>query len=186
HGWGVSNRPSVAFSAPAAPLPAPPAGVARRVARAAGRFLGRLNWAADTSPAGPVQPRETHSAFVEMAEDAYQYSISQQQASRQAAAPWEELLLLQRADGSFELAAPLDELLGRSLSELRRLAPALGPQGEEVVATLLALALMRKLAAGQLALWQGAERKARRWLDGVAGLDALTVEGLPAVEWAAR
>ncbi len=93
-----------------------------------------------------------------------------------------DLLLHQRADGSFPLNDALAGWANRSLAELRdwahRLEPA-GPEAEMILATALALALLELNAHANVANWKPAAAKARTWL----GRHAATVDGVPVDSW---
>ncbi|HOT01631.1 MAG TPA: VIT domain-containing protein [Acidobacteriota bacterium] len=93
-----------------------------------------------------------------------------------------DLLLHQRADGSFPLNDALAGWANRSLAELRdwarRLEPA-GPEAETILATALALALLELKAHANVATWKSAAAKARAWL----GPHPASVDGMPVDSW---
>ncbi|MCB9644714.1 MAG: VWA domain-containing protein [Myxococcales bacterium] len=73
-----------------------------------------------------------------------------------------DLLLTQRADGSFPDSGALRDWLGAQWSAVQARATQ---NSALVVYTLVALALLRTKAAAQRNLWTRAEQKAQRWLD---------------------
>jgi Ca-activated chloride channel family protein len=86
-----------------------------------------------------------------------------------AARPLDALVLLQRADGSWELSGELAGLIGRPLAELERLLRAAsGPveTARRALATALALRWLETHAAAERAEWALLARKAERWLAG--------------------
>ena len=93
-----------------------------------------------------------------------------------------DLLVLQRADGSFLLGKDLADWAGPNLKVLQSWARKLAPGGsgaESVLATALALVLLEKKAADASGQWQAAADKARAWLN----LHRSTLEGLPVEDW---
>jgi hypothetical protein len=72
-----------------------------------------------------------------------------------------ELLLTQKADGSFPLSPVLGEWLGSALAAVEEAAAR---YGEAVVATSLALALLERDEAKRRDEWRSAAEKARGWL----------------------
>ena len=97
--------------------------------------------------------------------------------------PWYlELLLLQRADGSFPLTDAMAAWAKRELTELRRWATRLEPAGadaETILSTALALVLLELRAAANVAFWKAAAAKARTWL----GQHKASVAGVPVDTW---
>ena len=93
-----------------------------------------------------------------------------------------DLLMTQGADGAFGLSGDLAALARCDVDELRGVARALGgDRAEEVVATVLALRLLRALAPDRRDEWIRAARKAARWIGATVG-DA-TVNGVAATDW---
>ncbi len=72
-----------------------------------------------------------------------------------------DLLLTQKADGSFAWSAALQEWLAPISAEVEK---ALSTRGEAVVATALALALLERDEAAREEQWRPAAKKARAWL----------------------
>jgi Ca-activated chloride channel family protein len=72
-----------------------------------------------------------------------------------------ELLLTQKADGSFAWSSALREWLAPIPAEVEK---ALSTHGEAVVATVLALALLERDEAVREEQWRPAAKKARAWL----------------------
>ncbi len=77
-----------------------------------------------------------------------------------------ELLLTQKADGSFPWSPTLKEWLAPIPPEVEK---ALSTHGEAVVATALALALLERDEAAREEQWRPAAKKARAWLARQAG-----------------
>ncbi len=77
-----------------------------------------------------------------------------------------ELLLTQRADGSFMLSPILRIWLGGCMAAVNA---AIATHGEAPVATAVVVALLRRDAADRSAEWTLAVRKAERWLGSHAG-----------------
>jgi hypothetical protein len=73
-----------------------------------------------------------------------------------------DVLLTQQADGSFKLSAPLLAWLGARAKAAQQAAQQ---HGEALVATALVLALLEREASSRKDEWEGAARKARRWMD---------------------
>jgi Ca-activated chloride channel family protein len=73
-----------------------------------------------------------------------------------------DLLMTQRADGSFEVSDVLEEWLGRERHE--RLREACASQGEALVVTSVVIALLEREEAGRASEWTPAVNKARAWL----------------------
>lgn len=73
-----------------------------------------------------------------------------------------DVLLTQQADGSFKLSAPLLAWLGARAKAAQQAAQQ---HGEALVATALVLALLEREALSRKDEWEGAARKARRWMD---------------------
>lgn len=82
-----------------------------------------------------------------------------------------DLLLTQRADGSFPESTILQTWLGARWAALQERAQQ--ASSSFVVYTLAALSLLRKEAAAQSSLWGRAEQKAQRWLDQQSSLPKL-------------
>ena len=73
-----------------------------------------------------------------------------------------ELLLGQRADGSFRMTPILEIWLGARIGAVKS---AIDEHGEALVVTAVVIALLHKEASARAAEWTPAVRKARRWLD---------------------
>ncbi len=71
------------------------------------------------------------------------------------------LLMTQKADGSFRLSPVLEEWLGSAYAAAERAA---GDDGEAVVATAVAVALLERDEASRADEWRPAVKKARKWL----------------------
>jgi hypothetical protein len=83
------------------------------------------------------------------------------------------LILLQSADGSWELTEDLASVVGRDLVELRTaVQDATGPQTEilRAWATALALAWLGRNAPDAEDEWRLLAVKARKWLDSTAAV----------------
>jgi hypothetical protein len=83
------------------------------------------------------------------------------------------LILLQSADGSWELTEDMASIVGRDLLELRAAVQgATGPQKEisRAWATALALAWLGRNAADAEDEWRLLAIKARKWLDSTAAV----------------
>jgi hypothetical protein len=77
------------------------------------------------------------------------------------------LIMLQAADGSWELTPELASLLGRDVGQIRAAVAAAGESGEAVMrawATALALAWLQQHAARVEDEWRLVAEKARTWL----------------------
>ena len=85
-----------------------------------------------------------------------------------------DLLLLQRADGSFPVDQRLAALTGVPLDEVRAIAGGMDLD-EAVVATVAALRTLQREAADRRDEWRRAAAKADRWLAG-ANADRAVVE----------
>ena len=81
------------------------------------------------------------------------------------------LILLQAADGSWELTQELASIIGRDLVELRSAVKgATGPQPEllRAWATALSIAWLGRNAADVEDEWRLLAAKAQRWIDGAS------------------
>lgn len=72
-----------------------------------------------------------------------------------------ELLLGQRADGSFHMTSVLEIWLGKRIGAVRT---AIDQHGEALVVTAVVVALLAREASERAAEWTAAVRKAKRWL----------------------
>jgi len=175
HGWGgedqfLSQTPTGAFPVPsfAAVRPtaaAPPMTSAPRSAlpapAAAARGGSLLGAAASLF-------RKAAKAGPPVAEDAAAKPATPRR-------PLDALVLLQRADGSWDLSEELSRLLGRPLAEL--VAHGKGASGDaetarRALATALALRWLGAHAAAERQEWALLARKAERWLDGCGSVPA--------------
>jgi len=145
----------------------------------------------DQTMAGGMPGADSSKMLFSSAPASMEDSELYQRPSRSAAKPptkrdpsswYLDLLLLQRADGSFPLNDALAGWANRSLAELRdwarRLEPA-GPEAETILATALALALLELNAHANVATWKSAAAKARIWL----GPHPASVDGVPVDSW---
>jgi vault protein inter-alpha-trypsin-like protein/VWA domain-containing protein len=83
------------------------------------------------------------------------------------------LIVLQRADGSWDLDRRFADAIGRTLRDMQLVIAAAQGSDEDVRrawATALALAWLRKYAAGREDEWRMLSQKAERWLHGVAAI----------------
>ena len=102
-------------------------------------------------------------------------SIAQQQPAfrtlwRKPAAPagMEALIVLQAADGSWELTSKLASIVGRGLDEVRGAVAGATGSRDEIVrawATALAVVWLRERAAGVEDEWRMLVAKAQKWID---------------------
>ena len=140
---------------------------------------------------GKTPDADPSNMLLSSAPASMEHSELYQRRSRSAAKPptkqdpaiwYLDLLLHQRADGSFPLNDALAGWANRSLAELRDWARRLEPTGAEaetILATALALALLELNAHANVATWKPAAAKARAWL----GRHAATVDGVPVDSW---
>jgi hypothetical protein len=115
---------------------------------------------------GPLE--ESRACYVEE-------SIAQQQPAfrtlwRKPAAPagMEALIVLQAADGSWELTSKLASIVGRGLDELKSAVAGATGSRDEIVrawATALAVVWLRERAAGVEDEWRMLVAKAQKWID---------------------
>ena len=99
-----------------------------------------------------------------------------------------EVLALQNPDGGFPLAQ-VAELAGIPLTALTaaaRRVSAANSDGERLVATVVALALLRVRFAGNVRLWAPLVRKSERWLAETLAATPVTVDGQPLENWATQ
>ena len=170
-GWGGAGRTmalsagppmaGAAFHASAGPPPAPmPASMPLRQARrkrggfadkVGGLFKGRTKSA---------QPEMEYAAAEEGAPYLDTQTLSG--AVTVGADPLYDLLLTQRADGSFLLTPALEGWLGNRAKRVRKEADKLG---EALVATAVVVALLAAEMADREAEWKMAAGKAKKWLD---------------------
>jgi len=83
------------------------------------------------------------------------------------------LIVLQRADGSWDLDRRFADAIGRTLRDMQLVIAAAQGSDEDVRrawATALALAWLRKYAAGREDDWRMLSQKAEKWLHGVAAI----------------
>jgi len=174
--------PSVAMSL-CAPQPCPPPCCAPPSPRAPAPQL-RKSRAAGTGTAAPgglfgrvrsffAEAGPDRLGEMDLAAPAPGWAASQEAPTASpppgADTPWYlELLLLARADGSFPLADLLARQAGVPLAALQRRAGTMlaiaGADPAAVLATALALALLRSEAAAAEPVWQLAAAKAEAWL----------------------
>ena len=181
-GWGGRGRSSartvasvVSFAMPAGP-PAMPAGGAKfragRTRNAPSMPPPMARPAASLAPPPPAPRRPAPTAAYAPEPKA---ALSRQRAGGgpPASMPVDrapqgdsdrlfELLLGQRADGSFRMTPILEIWLGSRVGAVKA---AMATHGDALVATAVVVALLHKEASDRTAEWTPAVRKARRWLD---------------------
>jgi len=96
-----------------------------------------------------------------------------------------DLLMTQGADGAFGLTEDLARLAGADIDAIADIARSLDAErAEDVVATVLALRLLRALEPDRRDEWIRAARKAARWLASKVGAER--IDGEAATDWIAR
>jgi hypothetical protein len=174
-GWGgLEERAGTGMFAATLCSPAPDL-----LLRTGERAMGAA-W--DSEPPLQSPPSPAHDAFEELAfENADSYARLRMKggpprptpSTRRAAAagPFEALVALQRADGSWELTAEFAQVLGSRLRALEaEVRQVTGPEEEarRAWATALALVWLERQGADRCAEWRLLAGKAERWLDAVA------------------
>jgi hypothetical protein len=99
-----------------------------------------------------------------------------------------DLLALQNPDGGFPLAqvAELARLPLPALAAAARRVSVTTPDGERLVATVVALALLRVRFAGNAELWAPLVRKSERWLAGTLAATPDVIDGQLLEDWATQ
>jgi Ca-activated chloride channel homolog len=97
-----------------------------------------------------------------------------------------DLLALQTPDGGFPLTqvAELGEIPPTTLEVAARQASAATSDGERLVATAFALALLRARFPGHANLWEPLVRKSERFLTATLTTTPVTIDGQPLENWA--
>ena len=98
------------------------------------------------------------------------------------------LLALQHHDGGFPLdqVAHLAEVPTTTLADAARQAGADVPEGQRLVATAVALALLRVRFPGHANLWVPLVRKSERWLTDTLATTTIVIDGQPLQDWATQ
>ena len=156
-GWGgVQVAPSaggaVAFGAP-------PAAAPMRFTTGAMPPIQRKAMA--VPPAAPRRSSSIADSIVDTIGDVFG-RITQKAKETSKAPDLYDVLLTQKADGSFPLSRALVTLAGTTEAALKG---AVGQHGEAIVATAIALAVLLRDFADQRDEWSAGAAKAQAWLD---------------------
>jgi len=149
-------------SAPGAPAPRPAPAPARGGAPSGGGgVLGAIGGLMDRLTGGGARD-ESRSRKAEADQGAtLDWMEVEEKAHGDGADVLFDLLLEQRADGSFTLSAALRRYLAATWTQIQAAAKA---HGEQRVATTLVLTVLERKAADRKAEWSAAARKAEAWL----------------------